>query len=106
MSHTKGPWNIIPFQELDIDIDSNKPVMKSYSKVISSDGNVVLHGAWIVKDADKLLIAAAPEMAEALEKVIAWFEANGERIHPDLDIDHQTFDTALFALMKARGITK
>ena len=54
-------------------------------------------------EANAALIAAAPEMYDALFKAQIWFEGQQERLKNDLDIDYETFDAIVFALAKARG---
>jgi hypothetical protein len=95
MSHTPGPWRIVGCS-LD---DANKP-LRWY---VSGEGYTwVTDLAGETTDADLRLIAAAPELLEALSLVLplaeAWADGKG-RSHPD----HEVVADARAAIAKAEG---
>lgn len=101
--HTEGPWRIT----------NKRPrrVVREGGKVICT---AVLHnGAGGKKDirkdtseaeANAHLIAAAPELKEALEDLVFWFDAHDSAV-PSINPPTEKLNNALAALAKATGET-
>jgi hypothetical protein len=64
--HTPGPWVLQRFIETGLDPVEDKDYDPNRARVVGSDGGLVVHSSWVMSDADKALIAAAPDMLEAL----------------------------------------
>jgi len=68
-SHTPGPWSVVSHDEGEW----------GESYMILQDGNLMLPVAeMITQEADARLIAAAPDMAEALERALTYIERDEE----------------------------
>jgi hypothetical protein len=105
--HTPGPWKACkdhedfngPYFDIepeDLDYYQNKP----YVRICSKDGNVTTnHDLFEFQEANAKLIAAAPELFEALELCIkTWRNPN----YSNEDF-HLCFDKAEQAIKKAKG---
>lgn len=84
-SFTPGPWHARRMK-----CQTEKHTYNS--EVIAADGSEV---TTILKEQDARLIAAAPDMLQALYECIAWFEDN--------EIDCIALDEARAAIAKAKG---
>ena len=92
--HTPGPWEI----------------ERGYNTIIKSIGPCVpdeyAGSAWLeVPDADALLIAAAPDLLEALKAMVALDEEHHQRCQGDEDVCREVRQ-ARYAIAKAIGDTK
>ena len=76
MSHTPGPWEFDPIDRV----------------VVKGSAEIAYMG-WSANGADARLIAAAPELLEALEEVLGW-----ETLCPV-----ETYEMARAAIAKAKG---
>ena len=98
-SWTPGPWNVFPVK--DGEFPGIEAEEQGFSVVVWGDEE---DGAGIKGEnhenmmANAYLIAAAPELYEALEAILKWTDApSGEnRFKPD-------YEKAIAALSKARG---
>lgn len=72
-------------------------------KVLCNDANIVGGDGWAFNDADKKLIAAAPELLEALQRITPMYEA----LMRDCGLEHkEMIATSHAAIKKALGETK
>lgn len=79
MRHTPGPWVFDPSRDThDCAIHQDVPVGE-YGYYGPNDGGVVGSSEWLwLKEEDGHLIAAAPDLLEALTNLTAWMKAIGE----------------------------
>lgn len=94
VAHTPGPWTIIPAVEYDGDDENCVGSYTSPASIEGSDGNPVCafgiaegSGDLFENEADYRLIAAAPELLEALKGLIRfrnWELAEGGVTPADL----------------------
>jgi hypothetical protein len=97
MKHTPGPWKI------------NRHGYESLyacHEFVEGDSGIGVCGIWHPEshreqDANARLIAAAPELLEALKQVVAWMDAPGDSAFGDAQLQ-----TARDAISKATGETK
>ncbi len=90
MKHTKGPWHLLPARTL-VNVKGPRGEQLCQLELAKSQGKPI--------PPDAYLIAAAPEMLEALELLI-------HRLPDDLTDNADLADAALFAsrvVAKARG---
>lgn len=92
MSHTPGPWNAV-YTQLN-------PVDEQFAFCIATDRYDVVSGDMAIQnEADATLIAAAPDMLEALEALL-------NRIQHDKDAKHWFVEEQIMArnaIAKAKG---
>lgn len=62
-------------------------------KVLCNDAHIVGGDGWTFNDADKNLIAAAPELLEALQDVLHAYDKHGE--YPEWDFARAAINKAL-----------
>lgn len=101
MSYTKGPWTVVNRRQQEWDIDSGSEKILGYQEweglatVYGSDDNPTMGS--IVGQANAHLIAAAPDMYEALENLLAVCRYKLDRNRTP------AMGAAVRALAKARG---
>lgn len=89
MTHTPGPWRLAPasaYSDPDLNIDAGVNGTGAYICKVGIRGDVQA-------EADARLIAAAPDLLDALEYILS---AHGEQIHDACDMARK-------AIAKARG---
>ena len=97
--YTKGPW-----EAQKLELLSGREV----TEIVTLKYDVVAHDVGIRNDADANLIAAAPDMLEALEAIESikdiWLpsEIDEEHIHEALAL-HKVREKYLRAIAKAKG---
>lgn len=69
--HTPGPWMVSPYNTMGIFDDKKRPIAVAYEGVHSYDIELP------EREANAKLIAAAPEMLEALRACVEWAKAGG-----------------------------
>jgi hypothetical protein len=106
MNHTPGPWKAV-------DVTSEKTLV--YRRIDAGKKNVGFAGSYKQRDtteaeANARLIAAAPELLEALELIADrknWTTVNGELVWNDFYgnefITEHAIDIARAAIAKAKG---
>lgn len=98
--HTPGPWKVSPLlsaSENHRGFHIISPDGWRLAQVQPYDEDGVQGGA------NAQLIAAAPELLEALEAALAWYMDTPEFIHGDDSMPMDTFNEAHDAIAKARG---
>ena len=101
MSHTPGPWRVVKVLSFHDD-EVNQGDVKvegvgNFAVVLGpSGGNPLIGTATYLGDAN--LIAAAPDMLEALVDLVAWVDPN-----ENLEGLHMELDMARAAIAKAKG---
>jgi hypothetical protein len=96
---TPGPWTNEPGRFWICDIGNNADDPGVWSTAIPADGEPFPFGS---KEADARLIAAAPELYEALSEVVTLLEG-WHRLNFADEIQQQSVRLAKRALAKARG---
>lgn len=95
--HTPGEWKV----EADFIDDDESP---DYLRITAPGADVA---SGILIDADARLIAAAPELLEAAQLVIAWFEAEEDHSKADfykrMDMCRESEIAIRAAIAKAKG---
>lgn len=97
--HTPGPWTY----KLDEDC-RNLSVTTTYAPTEIVGGCGCCDSPWVACEADARLIAAAPDMLEALEKMVGLFEPG--RVYDFREISaigSEALKIALAAIAKAKG---
>lgn len=69
MSHTKGPWNLVWW--------GNEQYPFPLSVLADNDGAWVSRGGEVSSEANARLIAAAPDLLEALKMAQLWLDTDG-----------------------------
>lgn len=96
--HTPGPWRILR-ENVDGDVET---------QILSADGNSLMGDAryypWVpAYEADWLLIAAAPELLEALRKAVLALAHICESDPQDARLYGATYQAVSDAIAKATG---
>lgn len=89
--HTPGPWNAVELEDGNIVTGNTRHC-----------GNVCELDLGTESDANARLIAAAPELLEALERALRWFDGDFPYGHEDVERG-ETAAAARAAIEKARG---
>lgn len=92
--HTPGPWEVV---ELVDGYDIRSP--ESRCRIATASDPEAVWGA-IGREEDACLIAAAPELLEALEEAVAWIEDDR---FDDAYIAEGWYHEARAAIAKAKG---
>ena len=90
--HTPGPWSYTMDKERGWDFK----VTDDHGKTAIVSGCGCCDSPWVSCEADARLIAAAPEMLEALENLLKVHEGEG-------GTQHNAADMAQAAIAKAKG---
>lgn len=72
-------------------------------KVLCNDAHIVGGDGWAFNDADKKLIAAAPELLEALKELISGYEDREQSGMFDMLVHGDLIEKANVAINKALG---
>jgi len=103
--HTPGPWHQLDYQDIEDEIE----ILSrdgTYISSIDADGQYGLE-SWKEIQANACLIAAAPEMYEALKRIKYWFDTDPEIIDAmgaDERADHmRQVEIIRAAIAKAEG---
>ena len=78
-AHTPGPWQI----DADAPIHPTGFYAGGYHSISSTDGEFQVTG--FIGDANARLIAAAPDLAEALRQCVQYIELDSEYLQPMID---------------------
>lgn len=108
MTHTPGPWVVIPAVEYDGDEDEFQGAYTSPAMIEGDDGSPVCafgsaegSGTLFENKADYSLIAAAPDLLSAMRFVLAFYEPG--QTHLDANAWKQAEASARRAVAKAEG---
>jgi hypothetical protein len=85
--HTPGPWYVTRHNDLQYSISQKETGYDEMIEALDEED-----------EANAKLIAAAPELLEALKECRKWYENNTDRLYPDTPI---CFSNALSAIQKA-----
>lgn len=111
MTHTPGPWIFSPERDTHDSIIHTADAVEKHGYIGADNGGVVGSSEWIwIKDEDARLIAAAPDLLEALEGAIGALEQDLDAGRDSGDADweglaFQRLEAARAAIAKARGET-
>ena len=106
MKHTPGPWKVIPARGyekrgwVDVVADRNSPVVGADSFVRYSCDEAECHHGVRIAPANAALIAAAPELLEALEMIVSEADSYTARTGKPV---YNWLDQARAAIAKAKG---
>ena len=99
IKHTPGPWDWV-----GRDLESNSPTHCEAVIQTGVDCGSYCYGGMPVlqiSDADKRLIAASPDLLEALQDLIGWVPSSS---HWHTDAPMKTLERARAAIAKATGV--
>jgi len=91
--YTPGPWKFKRLESFEYHCDDINVTLTFNNHANAQDATI----------ANAALIAAAPEMLEALEHCLAFFDAHPEIANPNDDRDCSPWNDARQALNKAKG---
>ena len=93
--HTPGPWSYTMDKERGWDFK----LTADHGKTVIVSGCGCCDSPWVSCEADARLIAAAPELLEALEKIVRMFEGADDTVWAVEDYRQK----ARAAIAKAKG---
>jgi len=98
--HTPGPWKLMPRSQDKIDVIHENGAIIGHSSLVLA--RVTARQGWLAEQtANARLIAAAPELLEALNNILVGMEATG-----GWDGDDELFNAGVAAYKKAIGDAK
>lgn len=93
-AHTPGPWTVNPIRPVQVATDADTPQLVA---------TAVADGDPYTAIADARLIAAAPELLEALHQLIVVIGLTAIKYKSDLDTVQEAVDEARAVIAKATG---
>lgn len=95
MTHTKGPWGLNPRAKTNV-VAGDRPIASCSGYTSNTDRDSVEDE----NEDNARLIAAAPELLEACQRLVNHWESSEEF---DADQMYDVFDLARYAVSKALG---
>lgn len=95
--HTPGPW-AVDDHDYGVEVFRAQPMPGGGR----GEGVCAVYGWGAMRDADARLIAAAPELLEALKRALRWFDGDFPYGHEEAEREGAT-EAARAAIEKARG---